>query len=94
MVVKENQKTSRTRDVWFVYILECENNRYYTGITKDVDQRFEKHRLMKGARFTKSNPVKRVIYKEKCGKIGDALRRESAIKKLTRKEKEILVKNE
>lgn len=76
---------------WYVYILECQNGRYYTGITNDLGKRFEKHRSGKGAFFTKRNPVKAVIYTENCDRMGPALKREAQIKKLTRKEKETLV---
>lgn len=79
-------------DNWFVYILECKNGRYYTGIAKNVNERFEKHKTGKGALFTKRNPVKAVIYSEKYAKMSDALKREAEIKKLSRENKQKLIK--
>lgn len=76
---------------WVVYIIECQNGKYYTGITNDLEKRFMKHKSGKGAYFTKRNPVKAVIYTETCGRMGDALKREAEIKKLTRLQKEKLV---
>lgn len=78
-------------DIWYVYIIECKNGKYYTGISKNVAKRFEKHKLNKGARFTTRNPVKAVIYIKKCGRMSDALKKEAEIKKLKRAEKEKLV---
>ncbi len=79
------------KELWYVYIIECLNGRYYTGITKNVEERFKKHKSGKGARFTTRNPVKAVIYTKKCGRMSDALKKESEIKKLSRTEKENLV---
>jgi putative endonuclease len=76
---------------WQVYIVECQNGRYYTGITNDLEKRIQKHKEGKGAYFTKRNPIKGVIYTENYDRMGPALKREAEIKKLTRKKKEILI---
>lgn len=50
---------SSGEEVWFVYILECAGERLYTGITNDVNKRFQKHATGKGAMFTRINrPIK------------------------------------
>ena len=40
---------------WFVYLLECENGKIYTGITTDVTRRFDEHLKGTGAKFTRAN---------------------------------------
>jgi putative endonuclease len=77
--------------MWYVYILECRSGSYYTGVTTDVSRRFEEHRSGGGARYTKSNPPIRVLFSKRCKTRSSALRREAAIRCLTRLEKEALV---
>lgn len=81
--------------MWFIYIVECADNSYYTGITTDLERRVKEHNFsdIKGARYTKiRRPVKLVYYEEEKGQ-GDAARREYQIKKLNRGSKEKLIKN-
>ncbi|WP_311492368.1 GIY-YIG nuclease family protein [uncultured Anaerococcus sp.] len=76
----------------FVYILRCGDNSLYTGYTNDVKARLKTHNLGKGAKYTRSRlPVKLVYYKRVDSK-SRALKLEARIKKLTKKEKEALVK--
>lgn len=79
------------KDNWFVYILECKNGSYYTGIAKDVEKRLKMHIEGSGAKYTRANPPKGVIYSEKCVNMNAALKRESQIKKMSRKRKEKIV---
>ncbi len=76
---------------WFVYILECRDQTYYTGTTNDLDQRVKKHNSGKGAKYTASRSPVRLIYSETCPTRSDALKREYQIKQLSRKEKEQLI---
>jgi len=46
---------------WCVYLLECEDGSFYTGITNRLMQRFAAHQLGKGARYTRSHPPKRLV---------------------------------
>jgi putative endonuclease len=46
---------------WFVYLLECENDKIYTGITTDVQRRFDEHLKGTGAKFTRSNPPLQIL---------------------------------
>lgn len=77
--------------VWFVYILECQDQTYYTGTTNDLDKRVRKHNSGKGAKYTASRGPVRLIYSETYPTKSDALKREYQIKQLNRKEKERLV---
>ncbi len=69
---------------WFVYILECQNNFLYTGITNDLDRRFTQHQN-KSAHFTSYNPPKRFVFIEPIKTRGEALSLEAQIKKLPKK---------
>lgn len=72
---------------WHVYILRCNDNTLYTGITDDVQQRVAAHNAGKGAKYTRGRGPTRVVYKESCENKSQALRRELEIKRLSRKEK-------
>ena len=72
---------------WWLYVLECRGGVLYTGIAKDVDERFAAHARGAGARFTRSNPPLRIVAKVSFGTQGEALRAEYALKQATRAEK-------
>ncbi|MFP4473514.1 MAG: GIY-YIG nuclease family protein [Candidatus Omnitrophota bacterium] len=73
--------------MWQVYVLEAQNGSLYTGITTNIDRRIQQHQAGTGARFTRGFGVKNVVYSEPCGSRSEALKREAAIKKLSRTEK-------
>jgi putative endonuclease len=78
---------------WYVYILECKNKALYTGITTDLKRRFAEHRSGRGARYTRANVPRKVVYRETCKTRSRALKREAAIKKLPRAKKlELMLK--
>ncbi len=81
---------SPKKSPWYVYILLCKGNFLYTGITTDVKRRFKEHRN-KSAKFTSYNPPLRMVYTEKAANRSAASKRESGIKKLTKKAKLALV---
>jgi putative endonuclease len=71
----------------YCYILECADGTYYTGWSTDPNRRMDQHNKGKGARYTKTRrPVKLVYIEPQPDKIS-ALKRERAIKALTRKKK-------
>ncbi|PCK06681.1 MAG: endonuclease [Alteromonadaceae bacterium] len=77
---------------WFIYILQCADKTYYTGITTDLDRRVEEHNSSaKGARYTRAKRPVRLVYSEPCDNRSEASKREHQIKKLTRSQKEGLV---
>lgn len=77
---------------WFVYMIRASDGRLYTGITTDVERRFSEHDdPLKGARFFRGRRPVEVVYTEDQPDRGSALRREAAIKKLTRKLKLVLI---
>ena len=76
----------------YVYILRCSDDSLYTGWTNNLEKRVKAHSNGKGAKYTKARlPVELVYFEEFEDKI-EAMRREYAIKKLTRKEKLLLIK--
>lgn len=76
---------------WVVYILECGDGTFYTGITNDLEKRFQAHSSGKGAKYTRGRGPLVLRYQESCTDHSMALRRENAIKKLSRKEKLALI---
>ena len=76
---------------YYVYILKCADGTYYTGWTTDPEKRIRVHNSGKGAKYTRARRPVELIYTEEYRNKTDALRREYAIKQLTRKEKEELV---
>ena len=74
---------------WSVYIIESDDNSYYTGITTDVERRFEEHTSGSlGAKFFNGRTQLKVVYREDGHTRSTASRRESEIKKLTRLQKQ------
>lgn len=77
--------------MWYLYILRCGDGSLYTGITTDVPRRLEVHRQGKGAKYTRGRAPLTLCYQEECGTHSEALKRELAVKALTRTEKETLI---
>ena len=75
---------------WYLYILRCGDGTLYTGITTDVQRRLADHRAGKGAKYTRGRGPLELVYEERCGTHSDALKRELAVKALSRAEKEKL----
>lgn len=74
-----------------VYILRCRDGTLYTGCAKDVDSRLMVHQSGKGAKYTRCRLPVELVYREPAKDRSAALRREAAIKKLTRAEKLSLI---
>lgn len=72
---------------WVVYILECKDGTLYTGSTDRLEHRLQMHRSGKGAKYTRGRGPLQLRYLENCDDRNNALRRECAIKALTRGEK-------
>ena len=69
-------------------MLECSDTTLYTGITTDLSRRVNEHNSsIKGAKYTKLRRPVELVYSEEAKDRSSALKREYAIKKLTRKEK-------
>ena len=75
-----------------VYIILCQDGSFYTGYTKNLDERTRQHQNGKGARYTKTHKPKTVAYVEFHGSRSTAMKRERQIKKLTHQQKLQLTK--
>jgi putative endonuclease len=73
--------------VYYVYVLLCDNGSYYTGCTKNVKSRFRQHERGLGARYTRMHKPQKVVHVERFPTRREAVRRERAIKSLTREGK-------
>lgn len=78
--------------MYTLYILLCRDNTLYTGITTDLERRFKEHKEGKGSKYTRARKVKKIVYTEKLKNKSAALKRELEIKKLTRDQKDALIK--
>lgn len=77
----------------YTYMVKCSDDTLYTGWTNDLEKRIEAHNNKKGAKYTKTRlPVTLVYYEEFASK-QEAMKREYAIKHLTRKQKLMLIKD-
>ena len=76
---------------WFVYILECADGSYYTGITCDLARRVAEHKSGKGARYTRIKGVKDLLWSVECANRSAASKLEAKIKSFPKSEKRLLV---
>ena len=77
---------------WCVYMLLCDDNTIYTGITNDLKKRFENHISGKGAKYLRGRKPLEIVYTENFQNRSMATKREMEIKKLNRRKKEELIK--
>ena len=75
----------------YAYIVKCSDGTYYTGYTNDLEKRLLAHNAGKGAKYTRNRLPVEMVYFEEYEDKSEALNREYAIKRLTRKQKEKLI---
>lgn len=76
----------------YTYILQCKDGTYYTGWTNNIEKRVKDHNEGRGAKYTKPRLPVALVYYETFETKEEAMRREYAIKQMTRREKEQLMK--
>ena len=77
---------------WTVYIIRCDDNSLYTGVTTDLERRFQEHLgRPRGAKYFNGRKPMEVVYSENGHTRSSACQREAAIKKLSREEKLCLI---
>ena len=76
---------------WWVYLLRCRDGTLYTGITTDLARRLAQHTAGTASKYTRSRRPVTMVYRQAAKTHGDALRREIAVKKLSRAAKDALV---
>ncbi len=75
------------KDSWSLYIAECADGSYYTGIAKDVEKRIETHNSGKGSKYTATHAPVKLLFQEPQADYSAALRREYQIKRLPKHRK-------
>lgn len=78
---------------WFLYIVECADASYYTGITTDIDRRIDEHNNGKGAKYTQGRGPVSLVYTENFEDRSQASKREFEIKALTKDQKKKLIQS-
>lgn len=77
---------------WLVYILRCKDGSFYTGITSDLAQRLQAHQDGTASRYTRSRLPVKLVYLESATNRSAATKRELQIKRLSRIQKESLMR--
>ncbi|MCK5449848.1 GIY-YIG nuclease family protein [Candidatus Pacearchaeota archaeon] len=72
---------------WFVYILECQDGSFYTGITTDIEKRMKIHAEGKGSKYVRNKHLKKLLKTKKCLSRSEAQKAEYQIKKLDKRDK-------
>lgn len=76
---------------WWVYLLRCGDGTLYAGITDDLDRRLAAHNAGRGAKYTRGRRPVALVWREEQPDKSAALRREYAVKQLTRAKKLALI---
>lgn len=76
----------------YTYLLECADHTLYCGWTNHLEKRVRAHNEGRGAKYTKSRRPVTLVYYEEFGTKTEAMKREAAIKRLSRSEKQRLIK--
>jgi putative endonuclease len=79
---------------YYVYILLCQDGTFYTGYTKNVEERAKLHANGRGAKYTKSHPPKEITHVEQFASRSEAMKREKTIKKLNHQQKAALASSQ
>lgn len=79
---------------WYVYIAECLDKSYYTGMTWQPDARLTQHLSKLGPKYTAKHGIKAIVYLEEYEDVEQARKRELQIKGWTREKKEKLINGE
>ena len=90
---KVAKKPSTIPSEWFLYMVECADGRIYTGITTNVERRFAEHSEggLKGAKALRGKGPLTLVFQQQMLNRSDASIAESAIKKLSKKQKVLLI---
>ena len=75
----------------YCYIVQCSDGSFYTGWTKDIERRVKMHNAGQGARYTRTRRPVKLVYQEPQADISSAMKRERAIKTMTRTQKQKLI---
>ncbi len=79
--------------MYTLYILSCADKSLYTGIAKNLEKRLDMHRGGTGAKYVRGRLPFSVVYTEACKDRSSATKREMEIKKMSRKNKYLLIEH-
>jgi len=77
---------------WFVYILQCKDGSFYTGVTPNLKRRFQEHKEGKGGKYTLEHKPIKILFSETFNTKQEALNREKQLKGWSHRKKENLAK--
>jgi predicted GIY-YIG superfamily endonuclease len=77
--------------MYFVYIVRCADGSLYTGYARDPELRAKAHNTGRGAKYTARRLPVSLVYSESCETKSDALKREYQVKRLSRRDKDLLI---
>ncbi len=88
-------KDPLAQTTWYLYMIRCNNGHLYTGVTTELSRRFKEHQAggVKAAKYLRGKGPLSLAYSEEVGNRSEALKREIVVKKLTRKQKLLLISN-
>jgi putative endonuclease len=77
--------------IYYTYIIMCQDKSYYTGYCSDIEKRVKAHESGRGSKYIKSRGFGALVYSEEFETRREAMKREVAIKSMTRKKKKELI---
>jgi len=86
----KSKRSLPPESLWIVYVIECNDKTYYTGITNNLERRLNQHEAGTGAKYTRGRGPFIVRHTERFEGRGEATKREYVIKQLSKQEKEAL----
>jgi len=95
--LKKEKFSARRKKIgsdWSLYILQCRDGSFYTGITNHLQRRLKMHQDGKASRYTRTRRPVEMLYSETCGDRSRALIRECEVKEWPKKKKEALIRGE
>lgn len=88
----KNTTLTKTTPTWFTYLVRCNDNSLYAGITTDIQRRVSEHNsATKGAKYTRHKQPVALVYYETTSSRSLAAKREYQLKQLTKQQKEALI---
>ena len=81
-----------TPEIWYLYILQCSDGTYYTGVTTNMKRRLHEHNNSnRGAKYTRTRRPVEIVYLSEYDNRSSAQKAEYKFKQLTRKQKEAII---
>lgn len=78
----------------YLYILKCADGSYYTGSTRNLQQRLNQHQNGEGAKYTRKRLPVKLVFQEEFSRIDEAFHREKQVQGWSREKKQALIKGD